>query len=151
MTDWGAHHFGGATYAVDVRGLQPQEAVLAEDGGKQFVVLKFPNGIEITHGKPGKGNLAVDFKSGGPVEGREIPGYKVKGGIYADFTNAVRTREKPFRDIEYAINTMAVCHLVMLSRQLQRSLRWDAAKQVFPDDPEANRLMDRARREPWQL
>ena len=25
MTDWGAHHFGGATFAVDVRDLQPDE------------------------------------------------------------------------------------------------------------------------------
>ena len=28
---------------------------------------------------------------------------------------------------------------------------WDAAKQEFPGDEEANRLLDRARREPWQL
>ena len=28
MTDWGAHHFGGATFAVDVRELQPVEVEL---------------------------------------------------------------------------------------------------------------------------
>jgi hypothetical protein len=27
ITDWGAHHFGGATFAVDVRELQPQEVI----------------------------------------------------------------------------------------------------------------------------
>ncbi len=85
------------------------------------------------------------------VDPKEIPGYKVKGGIYADFTNAVRTREKPFRDIEFAINTMSVAHLAILSHTLKRSLKWDAAKQMFPDDAEANRYLDRARREPWQL
>ena len=25
MTDWGAHHFGGATFAIDVRELEPEE------------------------------------------------------------------------------------------------------------------------------
>jgi len=151
MTDWGAHHFGGATYAVDVRELQPEEAVYQDEGGKKFVTLKFPNGIEITHNRPGKGNLAVDGTPGEKREPKPIPGYKVKGGIYGDFTNAVRTREKPFRDIEFAINTMSVCHLAILSHTLQRSLKWDAAKQMFPGDEEANRYLDRARRQPWQL
>ena len=27
ITDWGAHHFGGATFAVDVRELQPQQVI----------------------------------------------------------------------------------------------------------------------------
>jgi predicted dehydrogenase len=151
MTDWGAHHFGGATYAVDVRELQPAETVYAEEGGKKFVILRFPNGIEITHNKPGRGNLQAEGTPGETKEPKEIPGYKVKGGIYGDFVNAVRTREKPFRDIEFAINTMAVCHLNILTHTLQRSLKWDAARQMFPDDAEANRYLDRARREPWQL
>jgi hypothetical protein len=34
---------------------------------------------------------------------------------------------------------------------LKRSLKWDAARQEFVGDAEANRLVDRARREPWQL
>ena len=32
MTDWGAHHFGGATFAVDVRELQPTEVIYHDDG-----------------------------------------------------------------------------------------------------------------------
>jgi len=72
-------------------------------------------------------------------------------GISADFTNAVRTREKPFRDIGFAVNTMVVCHLAILSHTLRRSLKWDAATQMFPGDEEANRFLDIARREPWQL
>ena len=35
MTDWGAHHFGGATFAVDVRELQPEEVVYHDDNGRQ--------------------------------------------------------------------------------------------------------------------
>ena len=38
-----------------------------------------------------------------------------------------------------------------IAYQLKRSLKWDSAKQEFVNDAEANRLVDRARREPWQL
>ncbi len=58
---------------------------------------------------------------------------------------------KPFRDIELAVNTVTVSHLGIIAYTLQRSLKWDAAKQEFPGDQEANRFLDRARREPWQL
>ena len=63
----------------------------------------------------------------------------------------MKTREKPFRDIELAVNTAVVSHLGNIAYQLTRSLKWDAATQQFPGDAEANRLVDRARREPWQV
>ena len=66
-----------------------------------------------------------------------IPGYKAKGGITADFLHCVTTREKPFRDIELAVNTMALCHLGTIAYRLKRSLKWDAAKCLFTGDDEA--------------
>ena len=39
----------------------------------------------------------------------------------------------------------------MIAYTLGRSLKWDAAKQQFTGDEEANRFLDSARREPWQL
>ena len=80
-----------------------------------------------------------------------MPTYKGEGGIYGDFIECVKTREKPFRDIELAVNTVVVSHLATIAYTLQRSLKWDAAKQEFTGDEEANRLCDRARREPWVL
>ncbi len=149
MTDWGAHHFGGATFAVDVRELQPEEVVY-EDGGR-YLTFKYPNGITLTHNKPGKGNLEVEGTPGEKREAKPVPTYKGSGGIYGDFIECVKTRETPFRDIQLAVNTVTVCHLGIAAYTLQRSLKWDAASQQFPGDDEANRLLDRARREPWQL
>jgi hypothetical protein len=80
-----------------------------------------------------------------------VPQYKGEGGIYGDFIECVKTREKPFRDIELAVNSIAVSHLGIIAYELERSLEWDAARQEFIGDEEANRLRDRARREPWQL
>ena len=152
MTDWGAHHFGGATFAIDVRELQPAEVVYHEQKDSVgHIEMTYPNGVKLTINAPGKGNMQVEGTPGEKREPKEIPGYKAKGGITADFLHCVRTREKPFRDIEIAVNTMAVCHLGTAACRLKRSLKWDAAKCRFIDDEEANRHVDRARREPWQL
>lgn len=151
MTDWGAHHFGGATFAVDVRELQPTEIVLNDDKGNKWVTLKYANGIELHHNKPGVQNLQVEGTPGQKRDAKPVPTYKGQGGIYGDFIECVKTREKPFRDIELAVNSVAVSHLATIAYNLQRSLKWDQAQQQFPGDEEANRLLDRARREPWQL
>lgn len=151
MTDWGAHHFGGATFAVDVRDLQPTEVVFHNDGGKQHLEYRYPNGILLTHNKPGKENLAVEGTPGEKREAKPVPTYKGSGGIYGDFIECVKTRERPFRDIEYAVNSVMVSHLGIIAYTLQRSLKWDTKTQMFVDDQEANRYLDRARREPWQI
>ncbi|MCF7733491.1 MAG: Gfo/Idh/MocA family oxidoreductase [Akkermansiaceae bacterium] len=151
LTDWGAHHFGGATFAADLRELQPTEVTYHDEGGKQYLTFKYPNGVLLTHNMPGKGNLEVVGTPGQKRAAKEVPQYSVKGGIYSDFLNCVRTRGNPFRAIEFAINTACVCHLGMIAYTLKRSLKWDAAKQQFAGDEEANRFVDQARREPWQL
>ena len=151
MTDWGAHHFGGATFAVDVRELQPEEVIYNDTGEGKYLTYRYPNGLLLHHNRPNTGNLHVE---GTPEEKRPakpVPTYKGQGGIYGDFIHAVKTRERPFRDIELAVNTVMVSHLGIIAYTLQRSLKWDATKQEFPGDEEANRFLDRARREPWQL
>ncbi len=151
LTDWGAHHFGGATYATNVRELQPTEVSYIEESGQKYVALKYPNGLVLTHNKPGKKNMEVEGTPGEKLAPKPIPGYSVKGGIYSDFLNCVRTRQKPFRDINLAVNTVVVSHLCIIAYTLGRSLKWDAAKQQFPGDEEANRFLDYARRAPWQV
>jgi predicted dehydrogenase len=151
MTDWGAHHCGGATFAVDVREVQPVEAVFNNEKGHKWVSCRYASGIEVTHNRPGKGNLDVTGTPGEKKAPKEVPTYKGKGSILGDFLHCVKTREKPFRDIEFAANTMAVCHLWIIAYRLGRSLKWDPVKQEFPGDAEANALADRARREPWVL
>jgi len=151
MTDWGAHHFGGATFAVDVRELQPVEVIYNDDKRGKFLTYRYPNGILLYHNHPGMGNLQVVGTPGEKRAPKPVPAYKGQGGIDGDFIHCVKTRERPFRDIELAVNTMAVCHLGIIAYELQRTLKWDAAKQEFPGDEEANRFLDRARREPWVL
>jgi Oxidoreductase family, C-terminal alpha/beta domain len=151
MTDWGAHHFGGATFAVDVRELQPEEVLYNDDNGHKYLTYRYPNGLLLHHNRPNTDNLHVEGTPDEKRPAKPVPAYKGTGGIYGDFIQCVKTRERPFRDIELAVNTVVVSHLGILAYTLQRSLKWDAKKQEFPGDEEANRFLDRARREPWQL
>ena len=151
LTDWGAHHFGGAIFAIDAREMQPVEVVYNDDKNGKFLTYKYPNGVLLYHNRPSAGNLAVEGTPGEKREAKAVPSYKGEGGFYGDFVHCVKTREKPFRDIELAVNTVSTIHMGIIAYELKRSLKWDAAKQEFPGDEEANRLLDRARREPWQL
>jgi len=151
MTDWGAHHFGGATFAVDVREQQPEEVIYHEHQGQPYLSFRYPDGLLIHHNRPHSENLAVEVLPGEERPAKPVPSYKGTGGIYGDFLECVKTRERPFRDIELAVNTVMISHLGIIAYTLQRSLKWEASKQEFPDDAEANRFLDRARREPWQL
>jgi len=151
MTDWGAHHFGGATFAIDVRELVPEEVIYHNEKGRQHLTYRYPNGLLLYHNHPGMGNLHVVGTPGQKRPPKPVPKYKGRGGIYGDFIECVKTRGKPFRDIEIAAHTVAVCHLGLIAYELKRSLKWDHAKQKFLGDDQANRLAGRPMREPWRL
>lgn len=151
MTDWGAHHFGGATFAVDCRDQQPVEITHHQDGETRWLTFRYASGLLIHHNRPNTENLHVEGSPGETRAAKPVPTYKGEGGIYGDFIHCVKTRERPFRDIEYAVNTVTLSHLGIIAYQLRRSLKWDPLKQEFPGDEEANRLRDQARREPWHL
>ena len=165
LTDWGAHHFGGTIFACDLRELQPSKVTYhaASSDGKEpaYVTATYPNGVELHHSRPaqlrpkdplvgGRGAIQI-VGDGQRLPPKPVPVYKGTGGIYGDFIECVKTRERPFRDIELAVNTMTGPHMIGIAYRLQRSLNWDVAAQQFTGDEEANRLCDRARREPWIL
>ena len=88
---------------------------------------------------------------GPPSAARELPKYKGTGGIHGDFIYCVRSRQKPFRDIERAHRTATICHLGNIAYEINRPLKWDPVKEEFVGDEYANRFLDRARREPWTI
>ena len=70
-------------------------------------------------------------------------------GHLRNFLDAIRTRGRPVADIEQGHISTASCILANLSQRLNRTLAWDAAKQVVERDDEANRLLRRPYRQPW--
>jgi predicted dehydrogenase len=165
LTDWGAHHFGGAIFAADLLELQPAKVTYhpASADGKDgaYVSVTYPNGTEIFHNRPGHLRPQPSISHGGAIHivgdggsrpAKPVPQYcNGEASIYGDFIECVTTRQRPFRDIEPAVNTMTAPHMIAIGYRLQRSLTWDRAAQRFTDNEEANRLLDRARREPWTI
>lgn len=70
--------------------------------------------------------------------------------LWADFLGAIEKNTRPISDIEVGHRSTNVALLGMLSYKLGRSLEWDGEKEVILNDPQANTLLRRAYRGPWQ-
>ena len=70
---------------------------------------------------------------------------------HANFVEAATGRNQPAAPIDVAVRVDTLCHLQQIAIQLGRPLRWDAAKEEFPGDDQANALLDRPMRPPWKL
>jgi predicted dehydrogenase len=66
-----------------------------------------------------------------------------------NFLDAIKTRTDPIVPVEVGHSSATLCHIGNIAMQLKRRLRWDPAAEKFSGDDEANRLLSRARREPW--
>jgi hypothetical protein len=160
MTDWGCHGFGGALFTCNLHTTGPVEIIPPDGKEHPNLTFVFANGVRFYHGG-GWGGLLSFKGTDGEIpdrQGREqrapdiyIPNYKGRGGIFGDFLHCVRTRERPFRDIELGHRTASLCHLGNLAYWLKRPLKWDPIKEEIQSDPEATRWLDRPMREPWHL
>ena len=163
MTDWGCHTFGGALFGCNLFRTGPVEVLPPDGKDIKHLTYVFANGVRIYHGGGWGGLLTFKGSEGeigenGDKKGRKdappnihIPNYKGNGGIFGDFLHCVRTREKPFRDIEIAHRTATVAHLGNIAYWLNRPLKWDPVKEEILGDPEASRWLDRTKREPWSV
>jgi predicted dehydrogenase len=66
-----------------------------------------------------------------------------------DFLECVKSRREPISDLESAHRVSTACHLANLSLQLGRKLRWDAERESVIGDAEAELLLERPYRAPW--
>jgi len=159
MTDWGAHGFGGALFACNLHETGPTLVIPPNASENALLTYVFPNGIRIYHGRGKSGNIIhiKGSKREVPAPNAQrppdifIPNYNGRGGIFGDFLHCVRTRQRPFRDIEIAHRTVTVCHLGNIAYWLKRPLKWDPVKEEIIGDPEASRCLDRPKRAPWRL
>jgi len=155
MTDWGGHNFGGGLNAVGKELEQPVKVIAPQDSRHKKLTYVFADGMELIHGNGGGGRLTAicefgripDLKHSGSVD---MPRYKGSGGIIGDFLHCVKTRERPFRDVEKAHCTAVVCHLGIICYRIGRSFDWDPATESSTDD-EVNRLRSRTMRGEWTL
>ncbi len=70
--------------------------------------------------------------------------------LWAEFLASIKAGRRSLCDIEVGHRSTNMSLLGMLSMKLGRSVQWDGEKEVIVGDPEANKLLSRAYRAPWQ-
>ncbi len=67
-----------------------------------------------------------------------------------NFIDCVLSRKETSAPVDVAHHSIMPAHLGNIAMMLGRPLRWDPEGERFPDDPEADRMLFRAYREPWR-
>ena len=70
--------------------------------------------------------------------------------LFADFLAAIKEKRRPKCDIEVAHRSTNMSLLGMLSLKLGRGIQWDGDKELIVGDEEANKLLSREYRKPWE-
>jgi len=179
ICDWGAHLFDTAQWANDTERGGPVEIEGTGthwEGGlyntvKDYdVTFRYANGVVMTC-KPGNpsikfigtdgwvGNTGwrAKLQASSPdileskIGPNEIHLYTNPKGEHDDFLRCVKSRQDPYFPVDIGHRVSTICHLANIAIKLGRKLKWDPAKEQFVGDPAATAMMDRPRREPWQL
>lgn len=117
----------------------------------------------VFHGTKGTLNIMRDGFTITPETWRkkdkpEVEPMQMKGdpnGMQAlhirNFLDCIKSRQRPVADVEEGHLTATMCHLGNIATRLNRSLRWDGAKEEFIGDKEASQMLSRQYRSPWKL
>ena len=133
-----------------------------------MVFFRYANGVtvKLDNGNPGGGIFIGDKGKIEIFRGRVTsnPAELVKEPITDDeihlyqsnnhmlnWLECIKSREKPIADVAIGHSSTSLCHLGNIARWAGRKLRWDPAKEIFPDDEDANKFLDRPRRKGYEL
>ena len=168
VTDWGAHMFDIAQWALDMDDSGPMEIYAP---GKEFPVLtfKYKNNVLMSHEKWEWNNAIWFTGTAGELKLRrgklETTPASIAATVirdkhkrvyksenhYKDFLNAMRTRKKPISDVEIGHRTATVGSIANIAYELKRPLRWNPKKEKFKNDTEANALLGRPLLNEWKI
>jgi predicted dehydrogenase len=169
MSDWGAHHFDIAQWGLGMDDSGPVEINPADKSHSGNLTYRYANGVMVVKDDTIKYKSVTFYGTKGQVEvSREFIETKPESLLrhrfgpndirlyqsdnhYANWLDCVRTRQKPICDVEIGCRSATVCHLGIIAHQLNRTLKWDPAKEIFVGDEQANRLRNRTFRSPWRL
>jgi len=165
--DMGAHHYDIAQWCLGMDESGPVEIIPPmTPNADHGVIYRYASGVVMVHGGQSgctftgtRGTLHIDrdhlssdpetiVKK--PVGPKEVHLAK-SPGHHRNWIDCIRSRKRPLADVEIGARSVAICILGNLAYWHNRRLRWDPVKWEFVDDAEANRWLDRERRDPWQL
>jgi len=82
---------------------------------------------------------------------RDINSPTLTSNHLENFLDCVRNRKRPNADVDLARHSVIVPLLANIALYTNRNLRWNPDKEEFINDSDANRYLDKPRREPWTL
>ncbi|MGQ7867754.1 Gfo/Idh/MocA family protein [Sunxiuqinia sp. sy24] len=170
ITDWGAHMFDIAQWAMGMDESGPVEFIPPENPAKRGLKMVYDNGVVVNHVDWGDFNAVQFIGTEGKVEisrsflrtfpDKNLATQELKetdqrvyysDNHYQDWVQAMRTREKPISDVETGHRTASMCNLANIAYELQRPLKWDPKKEEFKDDSFANLMRTRPFRGQWDF
>ncbi len=180
IANWGIHHLDIAqwgngtddTTPVDVEGTGefPKEGI-ANCCIKWELEFHYANGVTMFYtDNQGRAKQGVRFegtkgwvhvnRQGISAEPESLLNAKLgssdihlmeSGDHYLNFLNAVKNRSETICPVETAVHSDTLCQLSNIATRLGRKLRWNPEREQFVDDEEANGMLSRPMREPWNL
>jgi len=170
MTDWGAHMFDIAQWAIGKDGSGPVEVIPPGYSFYDSLTYKYDNGIIVSEepfdgGTPGvkfygedgwiqvsRGSFKCSDKKFDmkPIEDDNVP-YETKVGHYGKFINAILSRNDPNVTVEIGHSSCTVCNLGNIAMELNRPVQWNPIVQKFVKDEEASKLLHYDYREGYKL
>jgi myo-inositol 2-dehydrogenase/D-chiro-inositol 1-dehydrogenase len=98
----------------------------------------------------GKTLWASDKKILSPIKENEIHLY-VSNDHHANWLDSIRSKQPAVSTAEIAHRTCTVCLLQHISMKLHRKLYWDPQLEKFINDKEANSMISRPQRKPYNI
>ncbi|MEX2639089.1 MAG: Gfo/Idh/MocA family oxidoreductase [Balneolales bacterium] len=169
LTDWGAHMFDIAHWALDKDKGGPVEIIPPDGKQYPFLTFRYADGITVTHENFGKNNAVRFVGSEGELDiqrgNLETTPVSLKDNIigpdekrvyrsdnhYKDWLDAIGNRTEPICDVETGHRSASIGNLGLIAYEVQRPLKWDPVKETFTNDRVANSLLGREMREKWAI
>jgi len=166
FSDFGAHHFDIAQWAMDMDDSGPVEVIPPDGKDVMRMTFMYANGIPVYHGGKADcvfhGTKGAIYAARGFLRAEPASILDTPLGIYdahlrrhrehrRDWLECIKTREKPIADVEIGHRTSTVCQLGNICHLVNRRLKWDPVAEEFIGDEEANRLLRRPNRSPWDI
>ena len=159
MTDWGAHMFDIAQWALGKDGSGPVEIIPPGYSYYEHLTYKYDNGVIVSeepfdgttpgvqiYGEDGwikvsRGSFAASKPAWEmKVEDSDVP-YETKVGHHRAFIEAVLSRNDPNVPVEVGHTSCTVCNLGNIAMELGRPVVWNPIVQKCMHDPEATKLL----------
>ena len=121
----------------------PDAEVLPESAVRRF------GGAHPVGGPDGTGDRGSATKRTEAIEDQSGDEYDQFRRHAGGFLDAIRSRRDPISDLEGGHRVATTCHLANLSLRLGRKLKWDPDREAIEGDAEANAMLERPYRAPW--